>query len=445
MLWLSEHSPWLTAERLCELIDRIVERCCQEWSRSTGKVGLLIPERLRLQLGTASAVMAAYDAFIARGRQVELLVAATPGEAQSPAVIAALLPGVPAELIFCHAWRDAGISLGEVPRDVVAAHCGGMVDSPLPITLNAALCDGRYDGLLNLELVLPHAQLGFTGPPQNLVWGHAGLATHQAAADLAARTGWENNLANLVPPLRQCLAWGAKELLNGGLIKLPPIAHLAIVCGDDSHRRRAPLALYAGPDDECYLLAALLARKQNVAALDEPLPRVVALLSGDQFDTLWSAVEVVSCLRMALNAGGELLLIAPGLIELSSDAATAALVARHGYAGAAELAAAARREPELAAEAVAAAHLRQGSTEGRFWITVATDGLDAETLRRANLKHVELSEAYLRYRPAHRRGGWNTTDDGEKFYYVPNPAEGLWSTKQRLTNRLHEFARQSFY
>ena len=37
-------------------------------------------------------------------------------------------------------------------------------------------------------------------------------------------------------------------------------------------------------------------------------------------------------------------------------------------------------------------------------------------------------DAYLaRFQPDDRNDGWNTTADGESFYYIRNPALGLWA------------------
>jgi hypothetical protein len=32
-----------------------------------------------------------------------------------------------------------------------------------------------------------------------------------------------------------------------------------------------------------------------------------------------------------------------------------------------------------------------------------------------------------RYDPAKLKDGWNTLPDGEKFFYISNPALGLWA------------------
>ncbi len=36
------------------------------------------------------------------------------------------------------------------------------------------------------------------------------------------------------------------------------------------------------------------------------------------------------------------------------------------------------------------------------------------------------------YDPAKLTNGWNTMPDGERIYYISNPALGLWAAKSRL-------------
>ena len=37
-----------------------------------------------------------------------------------------------------------------------------------------------------------------------------------------------------------------------------------------------------------------------------------------------------------------------------------------------------------------------------------------------------------RYDPAKLKDGWNTLPDGEKIFYIPNPALGLWAYRGRF-------------
>jgi hypothetical protein len=469
--WIAEHSPWITTERLRELLSRTVLHCQEQWPRHTNKILVIVPAAPRLRLGAGLAAALSCAELARQGAEFGVLVSLAPGESLTAAAASELIPGVEAARIVCHTEFEPTVALGAVPAATVAQACGGLLETAWPSSLSARLFSREYDGALSLDVILPHDLLGFSGGTENLLLGLASPRTISVAAEIAAAVGWENNLANLVSPLRQCLfhaerSWlrktepgslnaGEQVLERDGTLweansaaqsrALVPHATISLVWGDDPHGQRAAIGFFAGDDDETYLQAALLSRRKNVTVLEEPLPRIVALFPGNEFSTLQSVMRLIPHLRMALAQGGELICLAPGVREIAAEPRLADLLLRHGYRGAEELASRRRTDEELNAAPEHWAHLLHGSTEGRFWITLAADHLPADAPRQLNLRSLELDEALARYRPLHRRGGWNMTEDGAKFYFVPHPGTGLWSTKKRLTNRLHEFARHSFY
>ena len=44
----------------------------------------------------------------------------------------------------------------------------------------------------------------------------------------------------------------------------------------------------------------------------------------------------------------------------------------------------------------------------------------------------QIDEMSARYDPHTLKDGWNIGSDGERFYYISNPALGLWAAKSRL-------------
>jgi len=41
-----------------------------------------------------------------------------------------------------------------------------------------------------------------------------------------------------------------------------------------------------------------------------------------------------------------------------------------------------------------------------------------------------LEEAYTRYKPDKIKDGFNVTEDGEEFFFIKNPALGLWISRE---------------
>jgi hypothetical protein len=39
-----------------------------------------------------------------------------------------------------------------------------------------------------------------------------------------------------------------------------------------------------------------------------------------------------------------------------------------------------------------------------------------------------------RYQPGRLKDGWNTLPDGERFFYISNPALGLWACRSRFNS-----------
>jgi hypothetical protein len=431
----------MNTERVTSLVAETLDPLTTTWPRKTGRVLLVLPERQRLWDKVAPLAQLVYTALVERQWQVAVAIARYPGEhALSLAERAALLPTIPADSFQSNA-NLRQVAVGEVPAAVVRDACGGLIEEPLPLTLPEIFNTEIWDGVINLEAVVPHDLLGFTGPPQNRWLGLAGREFLNAASRIALLSGWENNVANLVAPLRQCLFWADKNAWPADLHRLD----IALVWGVNFRGERSPIGYYAGVGDESYLPAALLSRQHNVMTLDEGLSRVVALFPGLRFASLWDVQQLLPRLVMSLADGGELVLIAPGIEQLAGDDAPLVVYRRTGYLGAAELRERQRSDAELGSEPWLAAHLLNGSSSGRSKIYHALDGIDAETLRTLNLWPVEQDETLFRYRPAKAKAGWNITQEGERYFFIPDPTAGLWSTKKRLMNRLNEFARKMFY
>jgi len=80
----------------------------------------------------------------------------------------------------------------------------------------------------------------------------------------------------------------------------------------------------------------------------------------------------------------------------------------------------------------AAAHLIHGSSENRFKITYCPGKLSQEEISGVNYKYADLKEMMMKYNPEKLTDGFNTMPDGEKIFYISNPALGLWAYKERF-------------
>jgi len=55
-----------------------------------------------------------------------------------------------------------------------------------------------------------------------------------------------------------------------------------------------------------------------------------------------------------------------------------------------------------------------------------------EEIEGVHFKSADYDEMVKRYDPAKLSPGYNTMDDGEEIFFIPNPALGLWIDKSRF-------------
>src|SRR5262249_8275229 len=180
-----------------------------------------------------------------------------------------------------------------------------------------------------------------------------------------------------------------------------------------------------------YRAAAALSFDRNIDVVPEPLHRISCWLDPREFRTTWLANKAVYRTRMALADGGELVILAPGVVRFGEDPSLDDLIRRHGYRGLAAVSEGVANDPELAASLGAAAHLIHGSSEGRFRITYCTDP------DRGGRGPGELEQVGYSWRPladeleqlgvdGSTPSGPRIDRDGAAFTHLANPALGLW-------------------
>ena len=344
---------------------------------------------------------------------------------------------IPNERIHAHDWRGGWVQMGEVPADFVRQACGGVADWAIPVALNRMLIEEPWDLVINVGHVVPHEVLGFANHNKNYFIGLGGKETICASHMLAATCGIENNLGNLVTPTRACFNWAEDELLS----RLPDL-YVQVVLARGPSGELVHTGVFVGDDLETYLHAARQSRDQNITVFDEPIQKVVCVMQADEFASTWVANKAIYRTRMVLADGGELVIIAPGLTRFGEQPEVNALIRKYGYCGTPRVMAQYRQQADMQDLGHATAHLIHGSSEGRFTITYAPGHLTAKDIEGVGFRYADLGETLARYRPDGRQQGWHTTDDGERFYFIPTPSAGLWATREKLYGRSSGFGEQ---
>ncbi len=190
--------------------------------------------------------------------------------------------------------------------------------------------------------------------------------------------------------------------------------------------------LFVGTDVECFTAASELSVKVNFTVLDEAPAKMVVSLDPEEFHSTWLGNKAVYRTRMAIADGGELIVLAPGVKTFGEDRQIDDLIRKYGYCGTPRVMQLVRETDDLPRNLSAAAHLIHGSSEGRFVITYCPGHLTREEIESVGYGYAELAAMLDRYGPITRRDGWAATPDGERFYFIGNPALGLWAQRDRL-------------
>ncbi|MEC8942101.1 MAG: D-mannonate epimerase, partial [Verrucomicrobiota bacterium] len=164
----------------------------------------------------------------------------------------------------------------------------------------------------------------------------------------------------------------------------------------------------------------------------EELDKVVVLMDPDEFHSTWIGNKGIYRTRMAIADGGELIVLAPGVRTFGEDPEIDRMIRKYGYRSTAEVIRFVEENDDLLDNLGAAAHLIHGSPEGRFTVTYCPGHLTRQQIEDVGYQYADLDEMLTRYRPDGRSDGWHTDADGQRFYFIGNPALGLWAARSRL-------------
>ncbi len=393
------------------------------------KVLLLPPDITRAHSGAGWITEALYKRF---SKTADVHVIPTLGQhvPHTPEQNKWMFGSVPEERIHAHDWRGGSKLIGEVPASFVKEISGGKADWPIPVALNNMLLDGGWDLVVNIGHIVPHEVLGFANHNKNYFIGLGGKPTICASHMMAACCGIENNLGNLITPLRHCYNKAEAELLGG-----IPDMFFEVVMAYDKDGKLGHTGVYVGDDVETYMEAARASLAQNVNLLDKPLKKVVAIMQGDEFYSTWVANKAIYRTRMAMADGGELLIVAPGLRRFGEQPDVDSIIRKYGYTGTPRIMKLFKTEPELKDLTHATAHLIHGSSEGRFKITYAPGHLSEAEINQVGFGYADLDATLARYPLDKMKNGLNTMPDGEEVYFISTPSAGLWAAKDKMLNR----------
>jgi lactate racemase len=208
-----------------------------------------------------------------------------------------------------HEWRneESLIPLGAIDAQAIRAMAGPIwhqsLDAPLDVRINRAAVEA--DRIIVIGPTLPHEVAGYSGGFKYLFPGISGPEMIDVMHWLGALSGVMATIGFRDTPVR--------ALINAAASLLPtPVTLMAAVTDADGLA-----GLFAGPPDEAWPCSVELSRRLHITRLERPYRRVVSQ-PLPIYDELWTAAKAVYKLEGAVAEGGELIVYAPWLTEVSA-------------------------------------------------------------------------------------------------------------------------------
>lgn len=328
---------------------------------------------------------------------------------------------VPHSIFREHRWRTDIEELGRVPSSFISEVTGGRLTFDYPVQVNRLLSSGGHDLIISVGQVVPHEVTGMANYNKNVFVGCGGSEAINKSHFIGAVHGIENILGTTDNPVRAVLN-KASELAASRL----PLLYILTVVAPDREGKLKIRGLFAGDDIECFRQAAALSRELNFTTLPERLKKVVVWLDPEEFKSTWLGNKSIYRTRMAIADNGELVVLAPGVKTFGEDPAIDRLIRKYGYRTTPEILAFTDANDDLKENLSAAAHLIHGSPENRFRVTYAAGHLSASEVESVGYSYGDINELMKRYDPISLQTGFHRLADGEEFYFISNPATGLW-------------------
>ncbi|HRX11359.1 MAG TPA: lactate racemase domain-containing protein [Draconibacterium sp.] len=337
----------------------------------------------------------------------------------------------PRNLFRDHDWRNDVITLGTVPAEFVNEVSEGAVGYSWPAQVNKLLVEGGFDLILSIGQVVPHEVVGMANYNKNIFVGTGGAEGINKSHFIGAAYGMEKMMGRADTPVRKIFNYASENFSNH-----LPIVYVQTVVGLNKQGKLQTYGLFIGDDFSVFDKAAKLSLLVNFEMVEKPLKKVVVWLDPSEFKSTWLGNKSVYRTRMALADDGELIVLAPALIEFGEDKQIDKLIRKYGYFGTPHTLKLVEENEDLRNNLGAAAHLIHGSSEGRFSITYCP-GKGEKNLTQQEIESVgfiwaDYDEVTAKYNPEKLKEGFNTMPDGEEIFYISNPALGLWAFKDRF-------------
>lgn len=207
--------------------------------------------------------------------------------------------------IYNHEWDkpETFRQIGTISASEIEQITGGLMSMDVPVTINTMLWD--YDQIIICGPTFPHEVVGFSGGNKYFFPGVAGPEVINFSHWLGAViTSWKV-IGTKYTPVRAVIDRAAS------LIDLPKLCFSMVVKGHHDL-----VGLYFGAPEDAYDAAADLSAQHHIVYVPEPFKRVLSVMP-ELYDDIWTAAKGMYKLEPAIAEGGEVVIYAPHIDEIS--------------------------------------------------------------------------------------------------------------------------------
>jgi nickel-dependent lactate racemase len=206
--------------------------------------------------------------------------------------------------IFNHRWDvpDQLVTIGEISAHEIAAISEGRLQQALQVRLNKLIFD--YDRVLICGPTFPHEVVGFSGGNKYFFPGISGAEVINFSHWLGALVTSYDIIGTKHTPVRRVIDRAAQ------FIDCPKFCLSLVVKGEGL------AGLYAGTPEEAWDAASDLSSNLHIRWVEKPFKRVLSVMPPMYAD-IWTAAKGMYKLEPAIEDGGEVIIYAPHIEEVS--------------------------------------------------------------------------------------------------------------------------------
>ena len=206
--------------------------------------------------------------------------------------------------LYNHLWEspDTLVPVGVIPAVEIEQISGGLLSQDVPVTVNKLVFD--YDQVIVCGPVFPHEVVGFSGGNKYFFPGISGPEVINFTHWLGAVITSYQVIGSGYTPVRAVIDRAS------AMIEVPTLCFSLVV----THQGVAGLAI--GSPEDAWLAAAELSAQVHIVYVEKPFRRVLSIMPR-MYDDLWTAAKGMYKLEPAIADGGEVVIYAPHITEIS--------------------------------------------------------------------------------------------------------------------------------